>query len=308
MANASHHFRTEAQLDAEGFYPVQSNCWKRGDELYLPLYQGRMIHQFDHRANSVTYNPENPINPYLSVAVTADEHANTSFSPMTQYWVPEQEVSSNMPDNLGWTIAYRRIARPTDIRTMIVAAVPKVGLSDSIFILMPEEDFSAADACMVIANLNSHCFDYVTRQKMPGTNLSWYLLEQLPVIAPDDYDHQFGNKTARDLVRDHVLRLTYTAHDMEPFALDLGYDGAPFIWDEEERRHLRARLNALYFHLYGLSREDAEYVLSTFPIVQREDEATFGKYRTHDLILAYMSALGSGGYRDGSVGLNTYAH
>ena len=90
------------------------------------------------------------------------------------------------------------------------------------------------------------------------------------------------------------LRLTYTANDMIPFARDLGYDGPPFIWDEEERRHLRARLDALYFHLYGLSREDADYVLSTFPIVQREDEKRFRKYRTRDLILAYMSALNAG--------------
>ena len=119
-------------------------------------------------------------------------------------------------------------------------------------------------------------------------------MEQLPVIASADYARQFGSTTARDLVRDHVLRLTYTAHDMEPFARDLGYDGPPFRWDEEERRHLRARLDALYFHLYGLSREDADYVLGTFPIVRREDEAEFGSYRTRDLVLAYMSALAAG--------------
>ena len=129
---------------------------------------------------------------------------------------------------------------------------------------------------------------------MHGTNLSWYLLEQLPVIASADYDRQFGGTTAGDLVRDHVLRLTYTAHDMAPFARDLGYDGPPFTWDEEERRHLRARLDALYFHLYGLSREDADYVLGTFPIVQRQDEKEFGRYRTRDLVLAYMSALAAG--------------
>ena len=294
MANDSHLFHTAEQLEAEGFYPVEGNRWKRGEELYLPLYQGRMIRQFDHRANSVKYNPDNTINPYLSIAVTDAEHANPAFSPMTQYWVLEQEVSNNMPDGLSWTIAYRRIARPTDARTMIVAAVPKIGLSDSVFLLMPEKKFSAADACLLIANLNSHCFDYVTRHKMPGTNLSWFIVEQLPVIAPADYNRSFGTTTARDLIRDHVLRLTYTAHDMAPFARDLGYNGEPFLWDEEERRHLRARLDALYFHLYGLSRADAAYILNTFPIVRREDEAAFGTYRTRDMTLAYMNALAAG--------------
>ena len=91
-----------------------------------------------------------------------------------------------------------------------------------------------------------------------------------------------------------MLRLTYTAHDMAHFARDLGYDGPPFIWDPEERRHLRARLDALYFHLYGISREDADYILNTFPIVRRQDEAEFGAYRTRDLILAYMNALAAG--------------
>ena len=298
MANDSHLFHTAEQLESEGFYPIEGNRWKRGEELYLPLYQGRMIRQFDHRANSVKYNPDNTINPYLSVAVTDAEHANPAFSPMTQYWVLEQEVSNNMSDRLGWTIAYRRIARPTDARTMIVAAVPKIGLSDSVFLLMPEKNFSAADACLLIANLNSYCFDYVTRLKMPGTNLSWFIVEQLPVIAPADYDRSFGATIARALVRDHILRLTYTAHDMAPFARDLGYDGEPFIWDEEERRHLRARFDALYFHLYGLSRDDAGYVLDTFPIVRREDEAAFGTYRTRDMTLAYMNALAVGDTED----------
>ncbi len=80
-----------------------------------------------------------------------------------------------------------------------------------------------------------------------------------------------------------------------PFARDLGYGGPPLIWDEEDRRHLRARLDALYFHLYGLDCNDAAYVLDTFPIVRREDEAQFdGQYRTKDLILAYMNALAVG--------------
>ncbi|MCY3911636.1 MAG: hypothetical protein OXG43_00110 [Chloroflexi bacterium] len=77
-----------------------------------------------------------------------------------------------------------------------------------------------------------------------------------------------------------------------PFARVFGYGGPPFIWDEEERRHLRARLDALYFHLYGLDRADAAYVLDTFPIVRREDESQFdGCYHTKDRILAQINTL-----------------
>ena len=177
---------------------------------------------------------------------------------------------------------------------MISAIVPKSGFGDSVFLLMPESGLTASDASLAVANLNSFSFDFVARQKMHGINLSWYLLEQFPVIAPANYDRQCGNSTLRDLVRDHVLRLTYTAHDMAPFARDLGYRGSPFAWNQEERCHLRARLDALYFHLYGLSRQDASYVLNTFPIIRGEDEATFGRYRTRDLILAYMNALAAG--------------
>ena len=177
---------------------------------------------------------------------------------------------------------------------MIATVAPKAGFGDSVFLLLPEKNMTASGTCNLLANLNSLSFDYVIRQKLQGTNLSWYILQQLPVIALSDYESQFGPTTARDLVRDHVLRLTYTAHDMAPFARDLGYDGPPFIWNEEERRHLRARLDALYFHLYGLSRADAAYILDTFPIVRRHDKAAFGHYRTKDMILAYYNALAAG--------------
>ena len=80
-------------------------------------------------------------------------------------------------------------------------------------------------ACLSFGNFNSFGFDYVARQKVQGNNLNWYIVEQLPVIARDAYDTSFGDKTAGDLVRDHVLRLTFTADDMFPFARDLGYTG-----------------------------------------------------------------------------------
>ena len=179
---------------------------------------------------------------------------------------------------------------------MIASIIPRVGAGHSLNLLVLPDliEFAALYASSLVANLNSMAFDFVSRQKVPGNNFTLYILEQLPVIAPEGYDLRFGEVTARELVRDHVLRLTYTAHDMAPFARDLGYVGPPFKWDTEERRHLRARLDALYFHLYGLSREDTGYVLDTFPIVRRKDEAEFGSYRTRELVLAYMSALAAG--------------
>ena len=149
-------------------------------------------------------------------------------------------------------------------------------------------------APLLVANMNAFAFDFIARQKVHGQTLNLFIIEQLPVISPADYERRFGDTTARRLVRDHVLRLTYTANDMAPLARDLGYDGPPFTWDPEQRRHLRARLDALYFHLYCLSREDASYVLDAFPIVRRQDEAAYGTYRTRGLILAYMNALAAG--------------
>ena len=68
----------------------------------------------------------------------------------------------------------------------------------------------------------------------------------------------------------------------------------PFAWDEADRRQRRARLDALYFHLYGIGKDDADYILSTFPIVRRHDERDFGRFLTRDLILAQMDALTAG--------------
>ena len=291
--NHSDLFQTVAQLEAEGFYPVHGNRWKKGEDLYLPMYEGKTVQAFDHRAASITNKQGNLFRPGQPDRTLDEEHRDPNFLPRPRYWV--HQGANAVIQNLHYFLTFKEITASTNVRTMIAAVVPQVGCLDTLSVLLPlNEQFDAFNTACLLANLNSFCFDYVARQKVHGTHIKLYILEQLPVIAPADYDRQFGNMTARDLISDHVLRLTYTAHDMAPFARDLGYDGPPFIWDEEERRHLRARLDALYFHLYGLSREDAAYVLSTFPIVQREDEATFGKYRTRDLILAYMNALAAG--------------
>ena len=112
---------------------------------------------------------------------------------------------------------------------------------------------------------------------------------------------RFGPRTAGEIVREVVLELTYTAHDMAPIARDMGHVDAagdvppPVVWDEEQRLFLRAKLDAVFFHLYGVTeRDDVRYVYSTFPIVEREETAAYGSYRSRELCLAWMNALAAG--------------
>ena len=299
MTNDSHLFRTAAQLDSEGFYPVEGNRWRRGGELYLPLYEGKMVQAFDHRAASVVVNPENLNRPAQPRDATLEEHADPGWLPKPQFWVDADAWDWTWP--LEWVLGFKEITAVTNHRTMIACLFPKATFGNKVPVFLPvgigsDESLVAYKECapLLLGNLNSVAYDFICRQKVQGQTLNLYIVEQLPMVADGDYDRRFGNTTARELVREHVLQLTYTANDMIPFARDLDYDGPPFIWDGEERLHLRARLDALYFHLYGLSRAAAGYILSTFPIVQREDETQFGTYRTRDLILAYMNALATG--------------
>jgi hypothetical protein len=142
--------------------------------------------------------------------------------------------------------------------------------------------------------------DYVARRKAGSRHVNFFIAEQLPVLPPERYEEEFGGVRLADFVSERVLELTYTAHDMAGFAEDMGYVDEhgevrpPFAWDEERRLHLRCQLDALYFHLYGLGREDAAYILDTFPIVREHDLRDFGRYRTKDLILHYYNAYAAG--------------
>ncbi len=246
-------------------------------------------------------NAENLHNVALSNDIGAELKADPTFVPTPQYWVPAAEVSFS--EGHDWTIAFRDIARATDARTMIAAVVPFVGLGNTapaIFVEGSDDDGSSAT--MLLANLGATVFDFVVRQKAQSTHLNWFIVEQLPVVPPDRYEaERFGPKTAGEIVREAVLELTYTAHDMAPFARDMGYvdeDGdvrPPFAWEEERRLFLRAKLDAVFFHLYGVTdRADVRYVYSTFPIVEREETAGYGTYRSCELCLAWMNALAAG--------------
>ena len=291
MTNDSGLFHIQAELQAGGWYPVAGGRWKKGEAEMLPLYEGKMVQMYDHRAAGVTINPENLHRPAKPFETTDPQHRDPSFVPPPQFWVPGSEVDAQL--STDWTLGFKHVSAATNVRTMIAAICPRAGFGNS----MPLLTHAAPDAALVpllLANLNSMAMDFVLRQKLQGQNLNWFIVEQLPLIAPAAYDAPLTASTVGDFVRGEVLRLSYTAHDLAPFARDLGYDGEPFVWNEEDRRHRMARLDALYFNLYGLSREEAAYVLDTFHIVREQDEVRWNHYRTKELVLGYMNALAAG--------------
>ncbi len=188
------------------------------------------------------------------------------------------------------------ITAPTNMRTLIAALIPESGVGNSMGMMIPEsnKNIFQEQAPNIIANINSIVFDFVLRQKIQGQNINWYIVEQLPVIPTEMFEQKLGNTTVAKFIKEHVLHLTYTAWNMQSFAKDMGYDGEPFIWDEEDRRHRMAKLDALFFNLYEINEDDADYILSTFPIVKGHDEEKHGRYLTRDLIIAYMRTLKAG--------------
>jgi hypothetical protein len=159
--------------------------------------------------------------------------------------------------------------------------------------MFPEH--GTAMSALLVANLNSFASDYLARQKVAGLHLKYHYFKQLAVFPPTAYAQPCpwasDAGTLQGWLLPRVLELTYTAWDLEPFARDCGYDGPPFRWDEARRFLLRCELDAAFFHLYGINRDDTAYILNTFPIVKRKDIAAHGTYRTQEAILRIYDAL-----------------
>lgn len=298
MTNDSALFRNQRELEErERAYPIGANRYRSAAGEWFPLYEGKMIWHFDHRAASVVVNEANQYRPAYPAPTSPEDHANPDFVPTPQFWILATDRS--VMDR--YVLAFRDVTNPTDRRTFDACFIPHCYAGNTLPLIISDagNNHEFAPLC---ANLNAIIFDYFTRQKVQKNHLNWYVVEQLPIVAQNTYESiRFGTKTAGDIVRESVLELTYTSNDMAKFARDMGYVDAhgnvkrPFIWDEERRRQLRARLDALFFQLYGVTdRNDVRYIYSTFGVIERDEVAAHGRYLSRDLCLAWINALGAG--------------
>jgi hypothetical protein len=242
--------------------------------------------------------------------LTTEEHRNPNRTAAARYWLQANKLPWSAKTE--WCIAIKDVTSVTNARTTIATLIPRVAAGHTLAIIFPADvspsstsDLDQPDyadfAILLTANFNCFALDYLARQKVHGNHLAWYQIEQLPLISSGGYRRQFGSKWAEAIIREAVVELTYTSNDMAPFARDMKYVGAdgsvkpPFAWDERRRLTLRAKLDAIYFHLYGITdRDDVRYIYSTFPIVEREEVDQWGGYVSRDLCLAWMNALNAG--------------
>jgi hypothetical protein len=288
MANDSGLFRTKDELESAGFR-LEGNIFVKGAERMLPLYEAKMIHHYDHRW--ATYEGTD------SRDAADSEKERPDFEPLPRYWVAQGEVDARLKGrwDRGWLMGWRNITNTTNERTVIASIMPKAGVGHSMPMYIQFGSEIKKIMCF-LSCITSITFDFFARQKMGGTNLTYGYLKQLPILLPSAYSipcpWEPSSGSIADWIKPRVLELVYTSRSLEPFARDLGYSGAPFAWDAERRFALRCELDAAFFHLYGISRDDTDYILDTFPIVKRHDEQEFGEYRTKRVILERYDEYG----------------
>jgi len=161
---------------------------------------------------------------------------------------------------------------------MIAAFIPFVGVINSAPIILFDEKIKHIMQCCFLANFNSFALDYLVRQKIGNVNLNFFLIEQLPIFPPDFYTNKCPWNKKQNLkkwISDRVLKLTCTSNDMIPLAKAAEFDPPVHRWNPSERAKLMAELDAAYFLLYGIKRDDVEYILSTFSGTQKESDELF---------------------------------
>jgi Alw26I/Eco31I/Esp3I family type II restriction m6 adenine DNA methyltransferase len=206
----------------------------------LPLYEGKMIHQFDHR-----------------------------FS-QPRYWVDEKEGRSAVlgrAEDRGQTLDYqcyrlgfRDVARNTDERTMIATIIPPSVFAGNTLITSTTPR-TERELLLILALLNSLVVDYSIRQKV-SAHCNLFYVYQLPVPRAAQGDPVFGS------ILDRSARLACTAPEFDKLAREAGLEGhVGSRMRPSERATFRAELDGLVAHLYGLTEEEFAYILSTFPLV-----------------------------------------
>ncbi|MBF9317691.1 Eco57I restriction-modification methylase domain-containing protein [Mycobacteroides chelonae] len=298
MANDSGLFyRPDDLADAE----FDGWSYVRDNKEYLPLYEAKLLTHFDHRFSTYKDATQAQLNVGSLPKLTDGQHDDPNLEPLARYWVDRKEVDAKLDGRWDrqWLLGWRDIARASDSRTFVPSVLPLSGVGHVFPIAMPE---NPAHAAVMHALWSTLVFDFVARQKLSGTHMTYNIVHQLATPAPAVFELPAPwhcDASLANWLRPYVLELSYTSWRLKPYARDFGDSGSPFSWDAERRALLRADLDAGFLHVYGLDRDEAEHVLDSFFVVRKYEERGFGEYRTKRFVLeAYdrmTEAIANGG-------------
>jgi hypothetical protein len=294
QTNDAELFHTADQLKADGFKRSGPN-WKKGKTVFLPLYEAKMVQMFDHRAASVVVDEKNWMRQGQTDETSLVQHQNPEFFPEPRWWVDEVKVLDLLGSSrLHSFVGLKDISSSTNQRTIIAAAIPWSGVTNH-FPLMLTDASPRLNMCF-LANLNSFALDFAARQKIGGVTLNFFLIEQFPMFSPDLYKQKCPwnkKQTLEKWISDRVLKLTCTSNDMIPLSEAAGFKPAVHKWDSAERLDLMAELDAAFFLLYGIERNDVEYILTTFAGLRDESTDLLAGSNTTTRILQFYDELKS---------------
>jgi hypothetical protein len=298
MTEDSEWFRSAEQLSQDGFVragrdwvPQDVQDEESSREPYVPLYEAKMMHFYDHRFGSYLERGDERGNRVLP-ETSFPQYQDRDFEVTPFYYIPK----SLLLDRLGaWKetstlLAFKDVTAATNERTAIFSFLPVVAVGNSAPLIFSPLNKRLLAA--LLANLCSLTVDFCARSKVGGLHLTLSHVRQLPALPPASY-----RESDLSFITPRVLELTYTSQSMSPFAHDLGYDRPPFLWDEDRRALLRAELDAWYARAYGLSRDELRYILDpadvmgpdypseTFRVLKKNEIAKFNGYRTQRLVL-----------------------
>ena len=322
MASASSVFRTRKQLDELGGQ-LQRDSYIVENDVYVPLYEGKMFWLYNHHYASFPNEYEVEKRPSSINSTPYSILADSCSSIAPWYWVNKSLVDSRLIDgdkegNVRWKwehsyyIAFRDVARAADARTCIASLMPSgIAAGDKAPLVFTSRSLIPS-ACFA-AMLSSLVFDYVARQKVGGSSMALFIMKQQPTLTPD----QIPSAMQWQIVK-RVAELCYFNHDMDGWASELWEEmseeqrselpqlGAqqPWIYNPERRAILQAELDAIFAHLYGLNTEDLRYILDpedvcgkgcineTFRVLKDNEIRQYGEYRTKRLVLEAWNKFG----------------
>ena len=189
-----------------------------------------------------------------------------------KWWITEAKFKTTRfyprDDWHRYRIAIRRIASSTNERTLICSVLPPNSVVVHSLFVNVDKILDPQTSVYLCAALNSFVADYFIRQQVTS-NVSQFAIHLLPVPSPVASDAAFRAVVSR------AARLTCTTPEFDNLAKAVGLKAligsartvTYGTTDPTERAKLRAELDGLVAHLYGLSEDEFTHILETFPLV-----------------------------------------